>query len=104
LAPGNRIDFLCRDQRGDLVVVELKKRGADQTIGQLARYITDVRELKTKSGQKVRGVVLAQSVDEQLIKAARAIDIDVACTNWSLNSRPIRYLTIFSNRPSKPDG
>lgn len=78
LAPGNIIDFLCKDSKGDLVVVELKKRGADQTIGQLARYITDVRELKAKAGQKVRGVVLAQSVDEQLIKAARAIDIDVA--------------------------
>lgn len=77
VTPGNRIDLLCKDQRGDLVVVELKKGSANQTIGQLARYVTDVRETRAKSTQKVRGIVLALEIDEQLVKAARGVDFDV---------------------------
>lgn len=76
--PGNIIDLLCRDSRGDLVVVELKKDGANQTVGQLARYITDVREHYAKSTQKVSGLILALDIDEQLVKAARGVDFDVA--------------------------
>lgn len=77
VVPGNVIDLLCQDQRGDLVVVELKKASANETIGQLARYVTDVREHRAKQGQKVRGVILSLEIDEQLIKAARGVDFDV---------------------------
>ena len=71
------IDMLCVDAKGDYVVVELKKYSANKTIGQLARYITDVRENRAKAGQKVRGLILALDIDEQLIKAARAVDFEV---------------------------
>jgi len=77
LSPGNIIDLLCQDRRGDLVVVELKLGSANQTIGQLARYVTDVREKRAKSTQKVRGLVLTLDVDEQLVKAARGVDFEV---------------------------
>lgn len=77
VTPGNIIDLLCKDDKGDYVVVELKKRSANETIGQLARYITDVRENFATVGQKVRGIILALDIDEQLIKAARCIDFDV---------------------------
>lgn len=75
--PGNRIDLLCKDPKGDLVVVELKKGSANQTIGQLARYITDVREHYASPTQRVTGLILALDVDEQLVKAARAVDFEV---------------------------
>ncbi|MGH9424875.1 MAG: endonuclease NucS domain-containing protein [Terriglobia bacterium] len=78
ITPGNIIDLLCKDTRGDLVVVELKKGSANQVIGQLARYVTDVRETRAKATQKVRGLVLTLDVDEQLIKAARGVDFDVS--------------------------
>lgn len=74
---GNKVDILCKDTKGDLVVVELKKHGPNETIGQLARYVTDVREHVAKSSQKVRGLILAFDVDEQLIKAARGVDFEV---------------------------
>jgi len=77
VTPGNRIDLLCKDARGDLVVVELKKHSPNKTIGQLARYVTDVNENVAKPGQKVRGLILAFDVDEQLIKAARGVDFEV---------------------------
>jgi RecB family endonuclease NucS len=74
---GNKVDILCKDFKNDLVVVELKKHGPNETIGQLARYVTDVRERVAKPSQKVRGLILAFDVDEQLIKAARGVDFDV---------------------------
>lgn len=74
---GNKIDMLCKDSKGDLVVVELKKHGPNETIGQLARYVTDVREHVAKPSQKVRGLILAFDVEEQLIKAARGVDFEV---------------------------
>ncbi len=77
LSPGNIIDLLCQDRRGDIVVVELKKGPANQTIGQLARYVTDVREKRAKPTQKVRGLILTLDVDEQLVKAARGVDFEV---------------------------
>lgn len=76
-APGNRIDLLCKDGKGDFVVVELKKHSPNETIGQLARYVTDVREKLANPSQKVRGLILALDVDEQLIKAARGVDFEV---------------------------
>jgi len=77
LSPGNIIDLLCQDRRGDFMVVELKKGAANQTVGQLARYITDVREKRAKPTQKVRGLILTLDVDEQLVKAARGVDFEV---------------------------
>ena len=77
VTPGNIIDLLCKDGRGDLVVVELKKGSSNETIGQLARYVTDVREFVAKPAQKVRGMILTLDIDEQLIRAARGVDFDV---------------------------
>lgn len=77
ITKGNKIDLLAKDRKGDLVVIELKKGSANQTIGQLARYINDVREHKAKSTQKVKGLILSFDIDEQLIKAARAVDFEV---------------------------
>ena len=77
VSPGNIIDLLCKDEKGDLVVVELKKGSSNETIGQLARYVTDVSEYVAKPPQKVRGLILALEIDEQLIRAARGVDFDV---------------------------
>jgi RecB family endonuclease NucS len=84
VTPGNIIDLLCKDAKGDYVVVELKRRSANETIGQLARYVTDVKENKAKAGQKVTGLILTLEVDEQLIKAARGVDFDVVLCQLTL--------------------
>lgn len=85
VTPGNILDLLCKDGKGDLVVVELKKGSSDETIGQLARYVTDVREFVAKPAQKVRGMILTLDIDEQLIRAARGIDFDVVLYQLALH-------------------
>ena len=84
ITPGNIIDLLCKDAKGDLVVVELKKGSSDATVGQLARYVTDVREHVAKPAQKVRGMILTLDIDEQLIRAARGVDFDVVLYQLAL--------------------
>jgi RecB family endonuclease NucS len=69
------------------VVVELKKDKANQTIGQLARYVADIRETKATSTQRVRGLILALDVDEQLVKAARGADFDVFLCQITFETR-----------------
>lgn len=76
VSPGNVIDILCKDDKGDYVVIELKKHSANKTIGQVARYVTDVRENIASAAQKVRAMILTPEVDEQLVKAARGVDFD----------------------------
>lgn len=77
LRRGHIIDLICKDHKGDLVVVELKKKGPTATVGQLALYVTDVKERMAKPSQKVRGLILASAIDERLVKAARGADFDV---------------------------
>ncbi len=84
VTPGNIIDLLCKNAKGDYVVVELKKHSANETIGQLARYVTDVKENIANAGQKVTGLILTLDVDEQLIKAARGVDFDVVLYQLTL--------------------
>jgi hypothetical protein len=70
------IDFLCTDvQKGDLVVVELKRgKTSDSTVGQILRYTGWVRKNLAKDGQKVRGLIIAREVDEALSYAVRDLD------------------------------
>ena len=67
------IDFLCRDaDSGDMVVIELKKgKTSDATVGQLLRYIGWVQENFAEPGQKTRGIIIANNVDDALRLAVR---------------------------------
>jgi hypothetical protein len=77
ITPGNKIDLICKDRKGDIVVVELKKSSSIKTIGQLARYKHDVEAHYAKPTQKVSGLILSLDIDEDLIKAARGVGFDV---------------------------
>ena len=61
-----RIDILVVDEKGDLVVFELKRaRSPDRAIGQLARYMGWVRQTIGRE-QRVRGVIVAKTISEGL--------------------------------------
>jgi len=74
------IDFLAVDRKAnELVVIELKRgQASDATVGQVRRYINWVRENVAKQNQKVRGIIVANEVDDALRYAARGLpDVSV---------------------------
>jgi hypothetical protein len=69
VCPGiGRIDVLCKDRNGDLVIVELKSFWAkqDSIVDQIGRYMGYVRSYLAKPGQSVRGIILVAKADEKL--------------------------------------
>ena len=67
-----RIDILAvsADDNQEFFVIELKlSRGSDSAIGQLMRYMSWVRETLADDS-KVNGIIVAQSIDDRLKRAA----------------------------------
>lgn len=69
------IDFLCLDKsNGDFVVIELKRgKTSDAAVGQVLRYMGWVTENLAKTGQKVRGIIISQEVDDALRYAVKGL-------------------------------
>ena len=69
-----RIDILAVSENDqEFFVIELKvSRGSDQAIGQLMRYMSWVNE-KLAVNKKVNGIIVAQSIDDRLIRSASMI-------------------------------
>jgi endonuclease len=67
------IDILATDDTGTFVVFELKRaRSPDHAIGQLTRYMGWVKQTIGK-GQKVRGVIVAKTIGDNLRYAVGVI-------------------------------
>ena len=65
-----RADIVCKDKRGNYVVIETKKVGdSDKVIGQILRYVGGLR----KEGKKVRGIIVVNEPDEKLDFAIEAV-------------------------------
>ena len=62
------IDFLAVDQKtNELVVIELKRsQTSDKTVGQVLRYINWIKKHLAAPNQKVRGIIVANEIDEAL--------------------------------------
>jgi len=66
-----RIDLLCKDQDGNYVVIELKKKSTgDAVIGQILRYIGWVEE---NFKGNIRGIIILNEKDEKLDFALKPI-------------------------------
>jgi hypothetical protein len=65
-----RIDILAVDSNKEYLVIELKvSKGYDRVVGQLLRYISWIRKYHADPGQKVRGVIVAREISEDLLLA-----------------------------------
>lgn len=85
------IDFLAIDRdTNDLVVIELKRgHTSDAVVGQMLRYMNWVRENVAANKQQVRGIIVAQDVDEALRYAVKSLpDVEVKTyqVSFKLNS------------------
>jgi len=71
---GRFIDILAIDRDGNFVVIELKvSRGYDRVVGQLLRYMAWISS-KLAGGKKVRGMIVASDITEDLKLATSLIE------------------------------
>lgn len=64
---GRFIDILAVDDAGGYVVIELKvSKGYDRVVGQLLRYVSWIKKNHAESGQRVRGIIIAKQISEDL--------------------------------------
>ncbi len=74
-AGGRFIDILAVDSEENFVVLELKvSKGYDRVVGQLMRYMAWVTNHKADKGQKVRGVIIAREISNDLILACSLLE------------------------------
>ena len=66
-AGGRYIDILAVDRDGGYVVIELKvSKGYDRVVGQLLRYMGWIEQHHAEPGQRVRGVIVAKEITDDL--------------------------------------
>ena len=71
--PAGRIDLLCVDSKGDLVIIELKAGEADRDVcGQIQAYMGWVKE-KLAGSRQVRGMIIASDFTERMKLAAKVV-------------------------------
>jgi hypothetical protein len=83
---GNRfVDILAISDHSELVVIELKvSKGYDRVVGQLLRYMAWIEKNLAEEGQKVRGVIIAKQISEDLKLACSKIT-DVKLMEYELS-------------------
>jgi len=67
------MDILAVDNKGNFVVIEIKRQATDKTIGQILRYMGWTQEELCKDGQKVTGLIVAERKDIQLEFALKVV-------------------------------
>ncbi len=84
------MDFLCIDKNNDFVVIELKRKATDSTIGQLCRYMGWVKQNLCKDGQKIKGIILADSKDIYINYALNIISDRIEFRKIELNIKILK--------------
>ena len=82
---GRFIDILAIDRNNNLVVIELKvSKGYDRVVGQLLRYMAWIRRNHAEEGQKVRGIIVARDISEDLLLACSGLS-DIQLFEYQLS-------------------
>ncbi len=92
---GNRFaDILATDSNNDLTVIELKvSKGYDRVIGQILRYMAWIEINLADESQKVRGMIIARQISEDLKLACSKIP-DVELMEYELS---VKIKKLYNN-------
>jgi hypothetical protein len=90
-AGGRFIDLLAMDRQNNFVVIELKvSKGYDRVVGQLLRYIAWVEKNLADPDQKVRGIIIAREISDDLrLAASKTPDIELFEYDLSVSLRKV---------------
>jgi endonuclease len=78
------VDILAMENQSDLVVIELKvSKGYDRAVGQLLRYMGWIQQNLAEPGQKVKGMIIARTISEDLRLATSQVN-DVELFEYKL--------------------
>jgi len=88
---GRYVDILAVDNHQDLIVIELKvSKGYDRAMGQLLRYMAWIERNLAEAPQKVRGMIVARSISEDLrLATSRVNDVELFEYELSISLKPI---------------
>jgi len=88
---GRFIDLLAIDKNNHYVIIELKvSKGYDRVIGQLLRYMAWIERNHAEPNQKVRGVIIAREISDDLHLATSKIpDVELFEYELSVSLRKI---------------
>lgn len=88
------VDLMCRDERGDYVAIEIKRRGEIDGVEQLARYLEVLRPDTALTN--LRGIFVAQVIKPQARTIAEARGIDCVEVDYDdLRGRRPEELRLF---------
>lgn len=88
---GRFIDLLAIDKHNNYVVIELKvSKGYDRVIGQLLRYMAWIEKNQAEPTQKVRGIIIAREISDDLHLATSKIpDVELFKYDLSVSLRKV---------------
>jgi len=89
---GRFIDILAVDKENSFVIIELKvSKGYDRVIGQLLRYMAWIETNQAEPNQKVRGIIIAKEISNDLrLAATRVPDVQLFEYELSISLREVR--------------
>ena len=89
---GRFIDILALDKNNNFIIIELKvSKGYDRVIGQILRYMAWIENNLAEPNQKVKGIIIASKISDDLILASSKIsDITLYEYDLSISLRKIK--------------
>ena len=87
----NLADILAIDNNNNYVVIELKvSKGYDRVIGQLLRYMAWIETNQAEPTQKVRGIIIAREISEDLhLAASKILEVELFEYDLSVSLRNV---------------
>ncbi|HLC45431.1 MAG TPA: endonuclease NucS domain-containing protein [archaeon] len=93
-----RIDLLAEDARGNLVIIEVKRRDADlSAVNQLKMYVDQVANLK---GRKTRGILIAPGIMKSAKELLDSLKLEFRRIDFEMSEKSAKIKGLESQQKS----